>query len=201
MLMQANNIKNPADYWRLREQGEMLRYEAFRLDQILSIYGDHTRKEPRNPALAPLDHHDMLESSSCGCNVCFEWRGRQEDFASALRMLPVKHKWSTCNCSSCRFIGRAHWNLLAAANTRDLLIEMAFYGRHHSRHPNHVMAWFNVEMRRPEYTINWRAREMGQYPTARWLRRCQEVVGPLISGAVFHGLDIEWGPTVRPRAP
>ena len=42
------------------------------------------------------------------------------------------------------------------------------------------------EMRRPEYTENWRAQEMSRFPMAYWLRRCEAAVGPVISGAVFH---------------
>ena len=167
-------------------RGEQLRFEAVRIDTVLHTYSAHTGQPRRDRALAPIEHHDMMENESCGCATCSEWALRRMDFVRALRLLPKEHKWSTCACDDCRFIGRAHLNYLAATNRRDVLIEMAFYARLHSRHSAQVMTWLEQEMQQPEYTVNWCAQEMSRYPMGWWLRRCQAAIGPVISGSVFH---------------
>ena len=136
-------------------------------------------------AVSPEDHYNMLDEGLCGCSACADWDLRRLEFLRATKLLPKDHKWTVCACSVCRFVGRFQLNLLAAANRRDLLIEMSFHARYHSHHGKLIMDWLAAEMRNPAYTINWCAQEMSRYPMERWLQRCELAVSGLVGGPVF----------------
>jgi hypothetical protein len=127
----------------------------------------------------------MLEGSTCGCETCAEWDLRRSEFISVVKFVPKGHKWSTCSCSICRFIGRIQLNFLAATNRRDLLIETSYHAEYHSQHGTMVMAWLEQELKAPRYTVNWCAQEMSRYPLEWWLRRCEATLSPIVSGVVF----------------
>lgn len=201
-------IGDTRNLWQAREQREMLRYEASILDNILNTYAEHaqhtlqctpvklneilqTYSEPPQvrdilPVLSPLAHHDILEDENCGCKICLEWANRRRDLTVALKLQPRGHKNNTCGCMTCRFIGRARMNLVAAANKRDLLIGMAYHARHHSRYPLSVMSWVEQELGKASYTTMWSATEMGRYPVSYWLRKCEVEISPRLSGTVFQ---------------
>lgn len=128
----------------------------------------------------------MLDAPDCGCATCMEWEMRRAEFVATTSLVPKGHKWTVCACPACRFVGRIQLNYLAATNRRDLLIEMSYHARHHSSHPDIVMAWLDKEMRRPDYTVNWCAQEMSRFPVERWMKRCEMAVSGVVSGAVFR---------------
>lgn len=138
------------------------------------------------PVVPAVQHYPLTEGAECGCAICSEWDMRRGEFISAARLVPRAHKWSTCCCGICRFVGRIHLNFLAATNTRDLLIETSYHARHHSPFGERVMEWLHAELANPRYTVNWRAQEMSRYPMEWWFRRCEAVLGPVVSGAVFR---------------
>lgn len=140
---------------------------------------------PRGPAISLQEHYSMLDEEDCGCHVCAEWTQRREEFIRASKIIPKGHKWSVCSCNDCRFVGRFQLNLLAAANRRELLIEMSFHARYHSRHGHTVMRWIVQEMAQPSYTDNWCAQEMNRFPMERWLQRCESAVSGVVGGPVF----------------
>jgi hypothetical protein len=161
--------------------------EAARLDLILSGYASRPECETVIlPVVPAVQHYPLTEGAECGCTVCAEWDMRRGEFVAAARLVPKAHKWSTCGCGVCRFVGRIHLNFLAATNTRDLLIETSYHARHHSPFGEQVMQWLAVELANPKYTVNWRAQEMSRYPMEWWFRRCEAVLGPIVSGAVFR---------------
>jgi hypothetical protein len=140
--------------------------------------------EPR-PTVSLQEHYSMLDQEDCGCAICMDWARRRGEFLRATKNIPDGHKWSICACNDCRFVGRFRLNLLAAANRRELLIEMSFHARFHSRHGAQVMDWIIKEMAKPGYTDNWCAQEMNRLPMERWLQRCENAVSGAVSGAVF----------------
>jgi hypothetical protein len=131
------------------------------------------------------EHYNMLDQDDCSCPICMDWVQRREEFIRAGKSIPAGHKWSICSCNDCRFVGRFQLNLLAAANRRELLIEMSFHARFHSRHGELVMAWTVGELAQPLYTDNWCAQEMNRFPMERWLQRCENAVSGAASGKVF----------------
>lgn len=137
-------------------------------------------------SVSPLEHYNMLDAPDCGCGICLDWETRRKEFTTVVSLVPKDHKWTVCSCSICRFVGRIQLNYLAAANRRDLMISMSYHARYHSTHPDVVMAWFDTEMRRPDYTTNWCAQEMGRFPVERWMKRCEMAVSGIVSGAVFR---------------
>lgn len=152
----------------------------------IQAYSERVEPPPmRGPAISLQEHYSMLDQEDCGCQVCAEWTQRREEFIRATRSIPKGHKWSVCACGDCRFVGRFQLNLLAAANRRELLIEMSFHARYHSRHGAQVMAWITQELKGSSYTDNWCAQEMNRFPMERWLQRCEHAVSGAISGAVF----------------
>jgi len=160
--------------------------EASALDRVLTAYAAASPRElPRVPTVSALDHYPFSEGAECGCDTCMEWMLRRSEFIDASRLIPKGHKWSTCTCVPCRFVGRIHLNHLAATNTRDLLIGMSYHARHHSPFGRQVMEWLEVELRKPAYTVNWRAQEMSRFPLEWWFRRCEATLGPVVSGEVF----------------
>lgn len=161
--------------------------EAARLDMILAGYASRPTCEATViPAVPAVQHYPLTEGAECGCGICAEWDMRRDEFVAAARLVPKAHKWSTCGCGTCRFVGRIHLNFLAATNTRDLLIETSYHARHHSPFGEQVMQWLSQELANPKYTVNWRAQEMSRYPMEWWFRRCEAVLGPVVSGAVFR---------------
>jgi hypothetical protein len=52
------------------------------------------------------------------------------------------------------------------------------------------MEWFVVEIALPERSVNWWALEGGRYPLSRWLRRCEMQLSPVVSGAIFEGIEL-----------
>ncbi len=135
--------------------------------------------------ISPQEHYNMLDEGECGCLACADWDLRRTEFLRATKLLPKGHKWTVCACDTCRFVGRFQLNLLAAANRRELLIEMSFHARYHSRHGKLIMEWLATEMKNPSYTINWCAQEMSRYPMERWIQRCETAVSGLAGGPVF----------------
>lgn len=170
----------------LARRREALAVEAIRLDLALIGYASQIRVMRRPPVVTGLEHFSMLDEETCGCGTCVEWHRRRTEFISCARLVPRGHKWSTCSCHVCRFIGRIQLNFLAATNRRDLLIAVSFHARHHSRHGERVMAWLAQEMQQPAYTLNWCAQEMSRYPVEWWLRRCEAQIGRFVSGPVFQ---------------
>lgn len=136
-------------------------------------------------AASALSHSSMLDDGDCGCAVCAEWRRRRTECDAAMRVVPEGHQWSICACGACRFAGRMHLNFIAAANVRDLMIEVAFHANWHSRHGEAVMRWFEGELRSPRYTTRWCAYEIGRRPVGEWLALCERALSPVLSGAVF----------------
>jgi len=166
-----------------------LQSEAAQIDAMLGAYmanssSNELRVLPR--PMAPLDHATMLDTDdACGCAVCVEWVRRREELARAMRLVPPGHRWSVCACPDCRFVGRMQLNYVAMANLRDLMIEVAFHARHHSRHGEKVMEWFINEVAGPRYTVAWCAYQLGRRPVDEWLDRCEEALSPVLSGTVF----------------
>lgn len=180
-------LSSDATIGRLARRHVSLLAEATRLDVILATYASRPEHAPSVfPVVSALDHYPMSEGAECGCDTCAEWGMRREEFIRVTRLVPKGHKWSTCACGTCRFVGRIQLNFLAATNRRDLLIETSFHARYHSPFGVHVMAWLETEMTNPRYTVNWCAQEMNRYPLEWWLRRCENAVGPVVSGIVFR---------------
>jgi len=147
-------------------------------------YADRIVAEEIKPPVSPLEHYSMLDAE-CGCSTCMDWETRRAEFVEAVTLVPKGHKWTICACPDCRFVGRIQLNYLAATNRRDLMIEMSFHARYHSRHGREVMAWLDQEMRNPSYTTNWLAQELSRFPVERWIKRCEMAVSGFVSGAVF----------------
>lgn len=172
----------------LADRRDVLRAEAAEMDARLSAYADAPTCVPAavdSPALDPLRHHGVSDSTPCGCGVCVEWRLRREELARAMRLVPRGHRWSICACGDCRFVGRMQLNCIAAANRRDLLIEVSFHASHHSRHGGAVMDWLDRQLRLPRYDTAWCAYELGRRPVDEWLTRCEAELSPVLSGTVF----------------
>jgi hypothetical protein len=151
----------------------------------LQTYVRQTRPTVARLAISPQDHYDMLDEGDCGCMACADWDLRRQEFIRVTKLIPKGHKWTVCACALCRFVGRFQLNLLAAANRRELLIEMSFHAHFHSRHGKLVMDWLEQEMCNPIYTINWCAQEMSRYPMERWIKRCETAVSGQAGGPVF----------------
>lgn len=156
-----------------------------RLGRSLVAYARSAPKCDAPPPKPPQEHYAFLDAHECGCPTCHDWEIRRAEFVAAIKLVPKGHKWTICGCQACRFVGRIQLNYLAATNRRDLLIEMAFHSRYHSRHGDLVMAWTEKELANPAYTVNWCAQEMSRFPMERWLKRCEMAVSGLVSGAVF----------------
>jgi hypothetical protein len=165
---------------------QYLLLELARLQAVLIVYVTGIQPKVERPAISLLEHYAMLDAPECGCSICLDWEQRRLEFVEAVPLIPKGHKWTICGCPRCRFVGRLQLNYLAATNRRDLLIEMSFHARYHSRHGNAVMAWFEREMRNPAYTDNWCAQEMSRFPVERWIKRCEMAVSGFVSGAVFQ---------------
>jgi hypothetical protein len=163
-----------------------LRRETERLDGMLCAYAAAVPEEPAAmPVVAALNHYAMSDRTACGCGTCAEWRGRVNELVSALRFVPEGHRWSVCACPYCRFVGRIQLNCVAASNVRDLLIEISYHAAYHSRHGEKVMAWLEQELRRPRYTTDWCAYELGRRPVDEWLTLAEAALSPIVSGTVF----------------
>lgn len=143
------------------------------------------------PVVDALRHYPMSDRAICGCGTCSEWRSRREELTDAMRFVPAGHKWSVCACARCRFVGRIQLNFVAASNVRDLLIEMSFHANFHSRHGGLVMAWLESEMRKPKYTVDWCAYELGRRPVDEFLGLAEKALSPVVSGIVFAPCDGE----------
>ena len=172
----------------MAERRDTLVKEVNVIDAILAVYASRPYVMPLSaaPEVPPLEHYTFTEGASCGCAICVEWKTRHLEFVSSSKLVPKGHRWSTCTCDACRFVGRMHLNALAAANRRDLLIEASFHARYHSPHGDLVMGWVRDEIAKPNYTDNWCAQEMGRYPLEWWFRKCQASIGPVVSGEVFR---------------
>ena len=172
----------------LADRFARLRGEAARIDAMLGAYAattfacDDGRTVPR---VDPLRHHAMLDDEACGCAVCTDWATRRGELDRAMRFVPAGHRWSICACPDCRFVGRLQLNYMAAANLRDLMIEVAFHAAYHSRHGERIMAWFEAEVAGPRYTTKWCAYELGRRSVEECLARCERDLSPVLSGAVF----------------
>lgn len=159
--------------------------EAARLDGLIDVYVLHVKPQEVRPAAVPIEHYGMLDSQACGCAICSEWLQRREELVDALKLMPKGHKWSLCACDTCRFIAVTHTGFLAAVNRRDLLIETAYHARHSTKYGAQVMHWLAGEMERTRQNIKWSAQELSRQPMSHWLRKCEAVVGPQVSGVVF----------------
>jgi hypothetical protein len=159
--------------------------EMQRVLGYLRMYAEQERPVITQAPISPQEHYNMLDEELCGCNTCVDWDLRRKEFIRATGLIPKGHKWTVCNCAICRFVGQFQLNLLAAANRRELLIEMSFHARYHSRHGDMIMTWLAEEMRKPSYTDNWCAQEMSRYPMERWLKRCEMAISGDVGGPVF----------------
>lgn len=167
-----------------------LRRESARLDELLAEYAAAAPPEPvRMPVVAALHHYAMSDRTACGCGTCLEWRGRLDELVSALRFVPEGHRWSICGCPYCRFVGRIQLNYIAASNVRDLFIEVSYHANYHSRHGEKIMAWLEEELRRPRYTVDWCAYELGRRPVDEWLTLAEAALSGAVSGVVFSPGD------------
>ena len=171
---------------RIAQRRQCVAVEAGRLDQALAAYASTTSPAVSGATVSALEHYSMRDTEACSCATCAEWQRRRAEFVAAVRFVPKGHKWSICSCPTCRFIGRIQLNLLAATNRRDLLIEMSFHARYHSRHGEPIMAWLETEMASPRYTVNWCAQEMSHYSVEWWMRRCETAIGVVASGMLFR---------------
>ena len=160
--------------------------EEQKLSAHLRVYVQHKKPKREFRCVPALQHYALTDNVGCGCDTCSAWLDAQQEYVAAVKLMPKGHKWSTCTCNGCRFIGRVHLNFLAATNRRDLLIEMSYYAQHHSYHGSSVMAWLSEEMTQPSYTVAWCAQELGRFPVAHWLAKCHTAVSAVVSGAVFH---------------
>ena len=170
---------------RVAENQFSLMIEMQQIADYLRMYAEQVQPTVSQPPISPQEHYSMLDEESCGCQSCVDWDLRRKEFVRATQLIPKGHKWTVCACTICRFVGRFQLNLLAAANRRELLIEMSFHARYHSRHGEIVMTWLEQEMQKPIYTVNWCAQEMSRYPMARWLKRCEMAVSGDVGGPVF----------------
>lgn len=170
---------------RIAGRRDELKAEAAGLAERLRSYARQIVVAVDRPAISPQEHYNMLDEENCGCGICVDWEARRKEFNRVIKLIPRGHKWTVCACDMCRFVGRFQLNLLAAANRRELLIEMSFHARFHSHHGGLVMGWLDKEMRNPTYTINWCAQEMSRYPMERWLQRCETAVSGIAGGPVF----------------
>ena len=166
---------------------ERLHAEVVHVGAMLGAYASTMACDDGRAVLrvAPLRHHAMLDDEACGCAVCADWALRRSELARAMRLVPKGHLWSICACPDCRFVGRMQLNYVAAANLRDLMIEVAFHATYHSRHGERIMAWFEAEVAGPRYTTRWCAYELGRRSVEEWLARCERELAPVLSGAVF----------------
>lgn len=165
-----------------------LRQEADRLSKVMTAYKAERYALPsKPPEVAALEHYTMSDKTECGCSTCFEWNLRRDEFIRVAKMVPKGHNWSVCGCGTCRFIGRIHFNYLAAVNKRDLVIETSFHAHHHSPFGEQIMRWLDAEMANPRYTVDWCAKEMAHYALEWWFERCEKALGPAVSGVVFRG--------------
>ena len=170
----------------LAARRDRLRCEMVAMETLLNAYADSSRDGLAAPVVSPLGHSAMLDDGEeCGCAVCTEWRQRRDECEAAMRLVPEGHRWSICACADCRFVGRMHLNYVAAANVRDLVIEMAFHAGRHSRHGEAVMRWLTGELASPKYTVRWCAYEIGRRPVEEWLAACETALSPALSGKVF----------------
>ena len=160
--------------------------EQQKLCAHLRVYAQHKKPKRNFKCLPATQHYALTDNIGCDCNVCSLWLDAQQEYVAAMQLLPKGHKWSTCTCSGCRFIGRVHLNFLAATNKRDLLIEMSYYAHHHSAHGVRVMEWLDAELQLPTYTVTWCAQELGRFPVSHWLQKCQAAISAQVGGAVFH---------------
>lgn len=170
---------------RLSDRRSWIVKEIEALGKSLVAYAKNAPLEDARPSMPPQEHYHILDAPTCGCSTCRDWEIRRAEFVDAVKLVPKGHKWTICGCQACRFVGRIQLNYLAATNRRDLLIEMAFHSRFHSRHGDLVMAWTVQELKNPAYTVNWCAQEMSRFPMERWLKRCEMAVSGIVSGAVF----------------
>ena len=166
---------------------DRLQKEAARIDRLLDSYLLSCRNESEVlvPQIDLLGHCTLLNDELCGCTVCANWIARRDELARAMKLVPSGHRWSICACQDCRFVGRMQLNYMAAANLRDLLIEVSFHAAHHSRYGNRIMQWFAEEITTPRYSIDWCAYELGRRPVDEWLDRCEKALSPILSGVVF----------------
>ena len=163
------------------------------LDALLSAYTRTVARTGIYPVCLPqplLGHYPMLETDDCGCALCSDWSIRRNELRRAEPFVPEGHRYHTCDCYGCSFVKRFWLNLKAAENRRDLLIGASFHAYHNSAYGEQVMTWFEREISQPDRSTNWWALEGGRYPLSRWLRRCEMQLGPVVSGAVFEGIEL-----------
>lgn len=175
------------------ERLRFLRGESAAIDALLDAYasGVAAVSRPEMPLPRPLiGHYPMLETVSCGCDLCADWALRRSEFYAAQDTVPDGHKYHICDCQGCAFVKRVWMNYKAAENRRDLLIGASFHAFHNSRHGEAVMDWFAAEIARPSRSVNWWAMEGGRSPLSRWLRMCATALAPVVSGIVFEGIDL-----------
>jgi hypothetical protein len=172
---------------------EILRFEAARLDRLLTINAKQAADDEssQNPVLALLDHHSVTEQTECACTLCLEWTSRRSDLKRILNFQPQGHRWSICDCRDCQIIRDMHTNYMAATNKRDLFIELSFYATHHTKKPEAVMTWFNQEFKKPNYSAKWCAHKINQIPMSFWLQKCENALSGMFSGRVFPELELE----------
>lgn len=103
----------------------------------------------------PLDHYDIGEDDDCSCRYCNDWRvGRY--VADKARMMFNARRCKCKNCAAnpnntiwkCASYMRAHNNHLAAANRRELWIEMSYHAKHGAEQDGReLMEWLDRTIR------------------------------------------------------
>lgn len=175
------------------ERSRLLRIEYENIGNLLASYAltfDCVRTVPAQLPQPLLGHFPMLETEDCGCDLCADWAFRREELRRSEAFVPEGHRYHTCDCRCCSFVKRLWLNHKAAENRRDLLIGASFHAFHNSMHGDRVMNWFVTDISLPDRTVNWWALEGGRYPLSRWLRRCEVQLSPVVSGAVFNGIEL-----------
>lgn len=160
--------------------------EIRRLDSLIEVYAAQVKPTPVRMSVPPIEHYGMLDSEDCGCEICTDWTARRAEFVAAIPLMPKGHKWSLCACDACRFVASMHTGFLAATNRRDLLIETAYHARHSTKYGTQVMNWLGGELQRTKADVKWSAQELSRQPMQHWLKKCEAVVGPAVSGIVFR---------------
>jgi hypothetical protein len=115
----------------------------------------------------PLDHYDITELDDCACRYCDVWRKRR-DLVDRARMLFNARRCICRNCAAdpkntiwkCTTYQKAQYAFLAAANRRELWIEMSYHAKFGAEQDgNELMGWLDQKIRSMEVTAKGKSRD------------------------------------------
>lgn len=118
-------------------------------------------------ARGPLDHFDIGEDDTCTCYYCDMWRKRR-DTVDRARMLFHSRRCRCNNCAAdpkntiwkCTYYQKAQYGFIAAANRRELWIEMSYHARHgQDQDGAELMQWLDAKIRSMEKTRSGKSRD------------------------------------------